>query len=325
MMLDYFHDNFIENIQYDVWVQQDRCSFETHVKDSETFCEMFVNLLPPLRTHDFIAKKQAEYFKEIRDNLRSGEILVVADFSENYSFIQQNSVQGVHWNNAMSTVHPFACYVLCDGKPKPLNVVIISDYLEHSTNSVHCFQGQLITLLRQKQVDLKKIIYFSDGAASQYKNKYNMINLRLHAQDFGVSAEWHFFATSHGKGPSDGLGGTLKRNASRASLQGQRITTPEELYEWAKTNAPGINPVFVSKEDCNKTKKQLAARFKSAPKIDGIRSFHCAVPDVSNSILFKATSTSESGTVIEYQNKLSKKTFPVNTRSVNKKKKQNNK
>ena len=32
---------------------------------------------------------------------------------------------------------------------------------------------------------------------------------------FGVFAEWHYFATAHDKGPSHGLGGTLKRLATR--------------------------------------------------------------------------------------------------------------
>lgn len=31
--------------------------------------------------------------------------------------------------------------------------------------------------------------------------------------------EWHFFATSHGKGPCDRVGGTLKRTAALVSLQ----------------------------------------------------------------------------------------------------------
>jgi len=65
----------------------------------------------------------------------------------------------------------------------------------------------------------QKILYFSDEAASQYKNCKNFLNLCHHKVDFGVDAEWHFFATSHGKGPCDGLGGTVKRLAARASLQ----------------------------------------------------------------------------------------------------------
>jgi hypothetical protein len=34
-----------------------------------------------------------------------------------------------------------------------------------------------------------------------------------------VSAEWHFFATSHGKGQADGKGGTVKRLAAKTSQQ----------------------------------------------------------------------------------------------------------
>ena len=67
--------------------------------------------------------------------------------------------------------------------------------------------------------DIKKLIYFSDGAASHYKNYKNFANLCNHKVDFGIDAEWHFFVTSHGKGPCDGLGGTVKRLAAKSSRQ----------------------------------------------------------------------------------------------------------
>jgi hypothetical protein len=47
-----------------------------------------------------------------------------------------------------------------------------------------------------------------------------------------VSAEWHFFATSHRKGPADGIGGTVKRLAEKTSLQKvyiNQIHIPHEL------------------------------------------------------------------------------------------------
>ena len=49
-----------------------------------------------------------------------------------------------------------------------------------------------------------KMIYFSDGCAAQYKNYKNFIDLCHHYEGFGLVAEWHFFATSHGKRPPDG-------------------------------------------------------------------------------------------------------------------------
>ena len=46
-----------------------------------------------------------------------------------------------------------------------------------------------------------------------------------------------FFATSHGKGPCDAIGGNLKRMARReslAKLYEHPITTAKQLYEWAE-------------------------------------------------------------------------------------------
>lgn len=47
--------------------------------------------------------------------------------------------------------------------------------------------------LRIKQVapDVNKIIYFSDCASSQYKNKKNIVNICHHKSDFGLEAEWN--------------------------------------------------------------------------------------------------------------------------------------
>ena len=58
------------------------------------------------------------------------------------------------------------------------------------------------------------MFYFYYGAAAQYKIRKNFINLCHHEIDFGIPAQWHFSATSHGKGDCDGLGGTVKRLAA---------------------------------------------------------------------------------------------------------------
>ena len=57
-----------------------------------------------------------------------------------------------------------------------------------------------------------------------------------------------FFATAHSKRPCDGLAGTIKRLAQRASLQigkRQQILTPLALFEWALQSLPKIDFVFL--------------------------------------------------------------------------------
>ena len=70
------------------------------------------------------------------------------------------------------------------------------------------------------------------------------------AKEFGINAEWHFYATAHGKSPCDGLGGTVKRLARKASFQRpteNQITTAIELYEWARISIMNIKFFFVKK------------------------------------------------------------------------------
>ena len=83
--------------------------------------------------------------------------------------------------------------------------------------------------------NVKKIYYFSDGCPNQYKNRYIFLSLMFHEEEFGVKAEWHFFATSHGNGACDGIGGCVKRSAYRASLQNQTIVMTEKLFERASS------------------------------------------------------------------------------------------
>lgn len=231
-----------------------------------------------------------------------GQALVVADFSENYACSLQYSVQGVYWNNSQVTVHPFACYYRLSNESEsnvvPLSLIVISDNLTHNTTAVYCFQEVLTSFLKEKIPNISKIIYFSDGAVAQYKNRCNLVNLLHHEEDFQIKAEWHFFATSHGRGPSDGLGGTIKRLASRSNLQlptEQQIETPEDMCKWARDNVRGITCHFVSNERIRQSEKKLDKRFKNAVPIQGIRSCHAAVPISNDSMTMKTLSALQEG------------------------------
>jgi hypothetical protein len=71
---------------------------------------------------------------------------------------------------------------------------------------VHTFQRNLIKFTENTfESPLKKIVYFSDGSVAQYNRKKNYY-VACHNEDFGVPAEWHFLATSHGKSACDGVG-----------------------------------------------------------------------------------------------------------------------
>lgn len=277
-----FHIGMIDDISYKRWISTDRTTLECITKPVEEFIDEFCNNLNTLKRHDFIAKQQSKFCTEKKESLNVGEILILGDFAENYSFLLQDAAQGFHWNNAQATLHPFVCYFKEDGELNHINVIVISDCLNHDTVAVHLFQKKVIQFLKTKiSFQMIKITYFSDGAASQYKNYKNFINLCYHELDFQVKAEWHFFATSHGKGPCDGIGGTVKRLAAKASLQrvfNNQIMTPRQLYEFGKENIEGIDFIFSTIDEWSEEQSLLAERFSMASTIPGTQKLHSFVP-----------------------------------------------
>ena len=115
---------------------------------------------------------------------------------------------------------------------------VISDCLKHDQTAVYCFLSKVIIHIKKKIGDIHVIHYFGDGGPSQYKNYKSFVNLCYHKIDHGIDTEWHFFATSYGKSVCDGIGGTVKRLATNASLKAteRNILAPIDLFNWTEKN-----------------------------------------------------------------------------------------
>lgn len=128
-------------LQYSQWVNTDHTNLETHVVPVVDFLDLFMEYLLKLRLHDFIARQQAKFISEKKETLGSGEFLVVADFSENYSFVIQDEVQSFHWKNLQATVHPFLCYYReQNGNSLTASFSLSSWKTMTMTTAVHLFQ-----------------------------------------------------------------------------------------------------------------------------------------------------------------------------------------
>lgn len=207
----------------------------------------------------------------------------------------QDEVQSYHWNNSQATLHPFAIYFKNEYKLENINYVFLSECLKHNTIAFHLFLSKLIPDLKEKIPGLNKIFYFSDGSAAQYKNKKKSFTC-MHKKEFDVEAEWHFFATSHGKSACDGLGGTVKRLAAKASLQrpyNDQIMTPHQLFTWCSQNIGGINFKYCTEEDYNEHETFLNKRFADVLTIPGTQKIHAVIP-ISTENTFQAKPFSSS-------------------------------
>lgn len=173
--------------------------------------------------------------------------------------------------------------------------MIVAESLEHNIVSVHLFQTKLITFLENQFGTIRKIYFFSDGSAAQYKNRKNFFNLCEMERNYGFAAEWHFFATHHGKSPCDALGGTIKRMATRASLTrvyDNHILTAKDLFDFIQTKNTAIHTSFCSKIEHETMAQKLKKTYDTARTIVGTQKFHAFIPVGSSYSLYCKTFSS---------------------------------
>lgn len=262
----------------------------------DNFCEQLKSLVE----HDFIAKKQADYLKNLKEKLGSQQLIAIMDFSENLAFEIQNAVQSYYYAKQQCTLHPICLYYKENNELKQRSIIIIAESLKHNVEAVYLFQSKLVEYLKKTNEFKTKneIIFFTDGAASQYKNKKNFLNLCLFEKDFNLKSEWHFFATSHGKSPCDALGGTFKRTVRMHNMKETMggITNPKDLFEWTKTLVDSkVHFIYCDEEMYDETYKNLhATRFDQKIRtIVGTHSLHSFTPLNENTISAKTISDSE--------------------------------
>lgn len=267
-------------------------------KEVDDFVQSTIEELEKLKLHDLISKMQSAFFKEKRLSIQPGEIVIGGDFSENYTPVVQDAVQSHHWNKQGTTIHPWIVYYNDEGQISSKSFAMISDRIIHDPAAINLFQKVLINyIIGDLNIQVNKIFYFTDGCPNQYKCCKNFVNLLYHKADFGVDAEWHFFATSHGKGPYDGIGGTIKRLACQESLrrpkEGQ-IQTPKDLYNFCSENITGIKTFFISNSEIIEHLGCLQLRFAKAKTLVGTKKFHSFVPISENLTDIKCKSFSTS-------------------------------
>ena len=272
-------DNIEEQIiQFQQWTTVDRAELVSQSLPVSDFVNLLAEKLNNLTSHSYIAKSQMQYLKKCKENLKENELIVLGDFAENYKFVVQDEVQGYHWNQQGCTLHPVITYFKKDSELKHVELCFISDDLNHDTSFVYEVICQTIKFAKYSiSNNVKRCLYFSDGCAGQYKNCKNFMNLCLHKKDFQIDCSWSFFATSHGKSPCDGLGGTLKRLAARASLQRpttEQILSAEQLLEFCQKEVPGIKVFFISKLSMESVRKNLKGRFDLTNTLPGTQSYH---------------------------------------------------
>ena len=75
---------------------------------------------------------------------------------------------------------------------------------------------------------------------------------------FNVRATWNYLESGHGKGPCDGVGGSVKRSADLAIKKGLIIKTASDFYNWGITQEHSVVTYrLVSEEEVTQAREHL--------------------------------------------------------------------
>ena len=88
----------------------------------------------------------------------------------------QIEIQSAHWNYPLATLFTAHAWVKTELSK---NIVIVSDNLIHNKYSMYIFMKWVIENLLAKHPEIKLINIFSNGAQSQFKQKFKHSNLPL--------------------------------------------------------------------------------------------------------------------------------------------------
>lgn len=227
--------------------------------------------VPDFLLHTLVKRRQAKYFEHARDSVSNDTAIIQIDFAENYNYGEADAVQGFHWMNKQATL--FTGFAWLAGKKQ--GYICITDCLDHTKVTVAYLTHLIIEDVLKKYPGVKNVQLFSDGAASQFKQKYTLAHFSYLQSVLNVNISWFFFATSHGKGVVDGLGGTAKRVAYNATKSGKAISNIDQLTSLVSEKMPGTEIIMVPKQSIDHTADDYMTTVKDIKSVPKCQSQHC--------------------------------------------------
>lgn len=222
---------------------------------------------------------------ESTDNQNSMALLQI-DFSENYTCLQQDEIQSAHWHQHQVSL--FTALLWHTQKQHP--IVIASDNLEHSKNTIVAYLDQILSEPPLPS-SIKVLHIWSDGPASQFKNKYIAAAINVLQQKYGILINWNYFATAHGKGPVDGIGAVVKRQVWDLVKKRKCVVTNAEGFVAAANKSTGIYVRQMNEVEIHKRNETLGLGqiFSCAASLPGLSKNHCLKNGNGQVVMYRTT------------------------------------
>ena len=143
-------------------------------------------------------------FDECKKQLWEGDLMLIMDFSTNYSHHKEGEIHGAFWCRRQTTFHPIITYYPCSQKCDRLvcdEIMIVSSDVKHDSFAVDTFVDKALSHLKENGIPVKRIIMWSDNCSTQYKS-CTVFNFMSKFNNIPVMR--NYFCAKHGKAEADG-------------------------------------------------------------------------------------------------------------------------
>ncbi|KAH9375526.1 hypothetical protein HPB48_012066 [Haemaphysalis longicornis] len=213
---------------------------------------------------------QAIAINEAKRCERRSSIVLHFDVAENWTVIQPNEVQSYHWHKTQVSL--FTCVVTT--RKSVQSFAVVSDHMQHDTAHACYPLHKVHECLEESAPVYSYVVYVSDGAASHFKNKYQLYE---RSRAYYMSAKWLFSATGHGKNSYDGVGGIVKHHASLHNLRAGStnvIRSAAEMIAELQSKLKKVTLIHASAAGIEELHMEKREECKRLLRIRGIQSWH---------------------------------------------------
>ena len=148
--------------------------------------------------------------------------------------------------------------------------MIVSNTCQHNKSTAVPFTCRILSA---KPADITQVKIWTDGPVSQFKNQYVMASMNMLSKKHKISLTLNFSATSHGKGPVDSVGTTLKKQATeKVQICKVVVNNVGEFYQAVQDSS--MITLMNTTELQKYSNEQLETLFSNSTVIHWIAGFH---------------------------------------------------
>ena len=178
-------------------------------------------------------------------------MLVHVDLPESYRNDQQNEIQGAYLGNQSFSLFTLCCYFKGSiSEIRNKGVVVVTENSDHNRiTSMSCLKNVIDTMETEYGKSFTNVVLWSDGMGTQFRSIF-IFHLLGGTLCLNKSLCWFYNERHHGKGPMDGVGGTIKNVIFRKVKSGQiMVHTSKEFSDAAMEFVPSIITVYLPRSN----------------------------------------------------------------------------